>query len=101
MIKVPDRRINSPLRVVIRNIYRILGVGTVVIGRVDSGVLKAGINVMFAPSNIKTEVKSIERHNKNIVEAYPGDIIGFCLKGVSIGDIKRGYVCGSVDNPPR
>jgi elongation factor 1-alpha len=75
-------------------------VGTVPVGRVETGVVKVGDKVIIAPVNLTAEVKSIEMHHTPIEKAIPGDNIGMNLRGVSKQDIKRGYVIGHVDNPP-
>ncbi|MEM4004904.1 MAG: EF-Tu/IF-2/RF-3 family GTPase, partial [Desulfurococcaceae archaeon] len=80
--------------------YSISGVGTVAVGRVESGVLKVGDRVAITPPGVVAEVKSIETHHVRIEKAEPGDNIGFNLKGVEKKDIKRGDVVGPVDNPP-
>ncbi|XP_035229216.1 elongation factor 1-alpha-like [Stegodyphus dumicola] len=86
-------------------IYKIgnfLGIGTVPVGRVETGVLKPGTVVTFAPANITTEVKSVEMHHEALTEAVPGDNVGFNVKNVSVKELRRGYVCGdSKDNPPK
>ena len=77
-----------------------LGIGTVPIGRVESGILKPGMIVTFAPENITTEVKSIETHHEPLFEAIPGDNVGFSVKNVSVKDISRGSVCSDSKNDP-
>ena len=77
-----------------------LGIGTVPIGRVESGILKPGMIVTFAPENITTEVKSIETHHEPLFEAIPGDNVGFSVKHVSVKDISRGSVCSDSKNDP-
>ena len=77
------------------------GIGTVPVGRVETGVLKPGTLVTFAPSNLTTEVKSVEMHHESLTEALPGDNVGFNIKNVSIKEIRRGNVAGdSKNNPP-
>ena len=72
------------------------------VGRVETGTLKAGTVVTFAPVNLSTEVKSVEMHHQALEEAYPGDNVGFNVKNVSVKDIRRGNVCGdSKNDPPR
>jgi len=56
--------------------------------------------VFFAPSNITTEVKSIEMHHEMLVEAIPGDNVGFNVKNVAVKDIRRGNVCSDSKNDP-
>jgi elongation factor 1-alpha len=100
MFKVPAKTLNKPLRVPIQDVYTITGVGTVPVGRVETGVLKEGQQAIFMPSNVKGEVKSIETHHVRVPKAEPGDNIGFNIRGVSKQDIRRGDVMGPVDNPP-
>ena len=98
--KVPAKTLNKPLRVPIQDVYTITGVGTVPVGRVETGILKEGQQVIFMPSNAKGEVKSIETHHVRVPKAEPGDNIGFNVRGVSKQDIRRGDVMGPLDNPP-
>lgn len=98
----PKRPTEKPLRIPLQDVYKIGGIGTVPVGRVETGVLRRGMGVVFAPSNIKTEVKSLEMYHEDASEAIPGDNIGFNVKNVSVKDLKRGYVCGSAtDDPPK
>ncbi|MDH5806566.1 MAG: translation elongation factor EF-1 subunit alpha [Candidatus Methanomethylicaceae archaeon] len=96
----PEKPINKPLRVPIQDVYSITGVGTVPVGRVETGVMKVGMNVIFMPANKVGEVKSIETHHMRIDEALPGDNIGFNVKGIAKTDIRRGDVCGDLNKPP-
>jgi len=98
----PKRPVEKPLRLPLQDVYKIGGVGTVPVGRVETGVMKPGQVITFAPGNITTEVKSIEMHHEIKPEAIPGDNIGFNIKGVSAKDIRRGNVVGDVkSDPPR
>jgi len=96
----PAKPIDKPLRIPIQDVYSISGVGTVAVGRVESGVLKSGDKVSIMPPALTAEVKSIETHHVRIEKAEPGDNIGFNLKGVERKDIKRGDVVGPIDSPP-
>ena len=98
--ELPPKPIDKPLRIPIQDVYTITGVGTVPVGRVETGVLKEGDEVVFMPPNVKGEVKSIETHHTRIPKAEPGDNIGFNVRGVAKKDIRRGDVCGHVNNPP-
>ncbi|OYT28036.1 MAG: translation elongation factor EF-1 subunit alpha [Thermofilum sp. ex4484_82] len=100
MFEEPERPIDKPLRIPIQDVYTIKGVGTVPVGRVETGVLKVGDRVIFMPPKIVGEVKSIETHHVRIEQAIPGDNIGFNVKGVSKDQIRRGDVAGHTDNPP-
>lgn len=77
-----------------------LGIGTVPVGRVETGIIKPGMVVTFAPANLTTEVKSVEMHHTALESAGPGDNVGFNVKNVSVKDIRRGYVCGDSKNDP-
>lgn len=96
----PKRPTEKPLRIPLQDVYKIGGIGTVPVGRVETGVLRRGMGVVFAPSNIKTEVRSLEMYHVDAPQAIPGDNIGFNVKNVSVKDLKRGYVCGSATNDP-
>jgi elongation factor 1-alpha len=99
-IKPPEKATGKPLRVPIQDVYSITGVGAVPVGRVESGILKAGDKVVFMPSGKLGEVKSLEMHHKQLEKAEPGDNIGFNVRGVSKTDIKKGDIMGHPDNPP-
>jgi len=96
----PSRPTGKPLRLPLQDVYKIGGIGTVPVGRVETGVLKPGMVVTFAPGNVSTEVKSVEMHHEQLVEAVPGDNVGFNIKNVSVKDIRRGNVCGDSKNDP-
>ena len=82
------------------DVYKIGGIGTVPVGRVETGVLKPGMVVLFAPSGITTEVKSIEMHHEVLPQANPGDNVGFSVKNIAVKDLKRGYVTSDSKNDP-
>jgi len=97
---IPLKPVDKPLRLPIQDVYTITGVGTVPVGRVETGILKVGDPVIFMPSGAKGEARSIETHHVSIPEAGPGDNIGFSVKGVSKTDVRRGDVLGHASNPP-
>ncbi len=99
-IQPPKKPVDKPLRIPIQNVYTIPGVGTVPVGRVETGVLRVGDRIVFMPPGVVGEVRSIEMHHQPIQQAEPGDNIGFNVRGVSKKDIKRGDVAGHVDKPP-
>jgi elongation factor 1-alpha len=96
----PKRPTDKPLRLPLQDVYKIGGIGTVPVGRVETGILKPGMTVTFAPADVSTEVKSVEMHHEALESATPGDNVGFNVKGLSIKDIKRGMVAGDVKNDP-
>jgi len=96
----PKRPIEKALRVPLQDVYKIGGIGTVPVGRVETGVLKPGMVVTFAPAMITTEVKSVEMHHEQLKQAVPGDNVGFNVKNVSVKDIRRGNVASDSKNDP-
>jgi elongation factor 1-alpha len=101
-ITPPERFSDKPLRLPLQDVYKITGIGTVPVGRVETGILKPNTPVIFAPGNIAAECKTVEMHHTLLEEANPGDNIGFNVKGLSAKDIKRGHVVGNAkDNPPK
>lgn len=99
-IEPPVRPSDKPLRLPLQDVYKIGGIGTVPVGRVETGVIKPGMIVTFAPANVTTEVKSVEMHHEQLTEGLPGDNVGFNVKNVSVKDIRRGNVCGDSKNDP-
>lgn len=98
----PSRPTDKALRLPLQDVYKIGGIGTVPVGRVETGVLKPGMIVTFAPPMVTTEVKSVEMHHESLLEALPGDNVGFNIKNVSIKEIRRGNVCGDTKaDPPK
>merc|ERR1711912_71534 len=96
----PTRPSDKPLRLPLQDVYKIGGIGTVPVGRVETGTIKAGMVCTFAPSNVTTEVKSVEMHHETLSEGVPGDNVGFNVKNVSVKDIRRGNVCSDSKNDP-
>merc|ERR1711921_35871 len=96
----PTRPTDKPLRLPLQDVYKIGGIGTVPVGRVETGIIKPGMVVTFAPVQLSTEVKSVEMHHESLPEALPGDNVGFNIKNVSVKDIKRGYVTSDSKNNP-
>jgi elongation factor 1-alpha len=100
-IPTPKRPIDKPLRLPLQDVYKIGGIGTVPVGRVETGIMKPGMTVVFAPSELKpTEVKSIEMHHEALEQAVPGDNVGFNIKNIAVNQLRRGYVCGDAKNDP-
>merc|ERR1712126_86049 len=94
-IAEPERPKDKPLRLPLQDVYKIGGIGTVPVGRVETGMI-----VTFSPANVTTEVKSVEMHHTTLEEAVPGDNVGFNVKNVSIKDVKRGMVASDSKSDP-
>ncbi|GAB5370644.1 hypothetical protein AAMO2058_001510600 [Amorphochlora amoebiformis] len=94
MVRPPPRKVDAPLRLPVAGVYRIKGVGDVLAGRVEQGVLNNEADVIFLPTHVPNhpcagKVFSIEMHHKRIQKAMPGDNVGMNVKGFP------------KDNPPR
>ena len=103
-LKVPEKPTNLPLRMPIQEVYSIKGIGVVPVGRIETGVMKAGQKIIAVPGRegkgVMGEVKSIEMHHENVKEATPGDNVGVNVRGMEKKDIARGDVIGSPDSIP-
>lgn len=100
LMEAPKRPSDKPLRLPLQDVYKIGGIGTVPVGRVETGIIKPGMILTFAPVGLSTECKSVEMHHESLPEAVPGDNVGFNVKNVSVKDIKRGYVASDSKNDP-
>jgi elongation factor 1-alpha len=96
----PERPSSKPLRLPLQDVYKIGGIGTVPVGRVETGTIKPGMVVTFAPAGVTTEVKSVEMHHEQLTQGLPGDNVGFNVKNVSVKEIRRGNVAGDSKNDP-
>ena len=104
LFKEPEKPTNLPLRLPLQDVYNITGIGTVPVGRVETGIMKVNDKVIVVPARegkgVTGEVKSIEMHHEQLQQAEPGDNIGFSIRGVQKKDIARGDVLGHIDSPP-
>jgi len=96
----PSRPTDRPLRLPLQDVYKIGGIGTVPVGRVETGIIRPGMVVTFAPANLATEVKSVEMHHESLTEGCPGDNVGFNVKNVAVKDLRRGYVASDSKHDP-
>merc|ERR1712166_617381 len=98
--KPPKRPVDKPLRLPLQDVYKIGGIGTVPVGRVETGVIKPGMIAIFAPNMVSAEVKSVEMHHESMAEAVPGDNVGFNIKNVSVKEIRRGNAASDSKQDP-
>ncbi len=96
----PEKPVGKKLRVPVQDVYTITGVGTVPVGRVETGVMKPGDKIIFMPANVTGEVKTVEMHHEQLPKAEPGDNVGFNVRGIGKNDVRRGDVVGHADNAP-
>jgi len=99
-VNPPKRPTEKPLRLPLQDVYKIGGIGTVPVGRVETGVVKPGIHAMFAPAGVVAEIKSVEMHHESLPEAVPGDNVGFNVKNLAVKDLRRGYVASDSKKGP-
>jgi elongation factor 1-alpha len=99
-LDAPKRPTDKPLRLPLQDVYKIGGVGTVPVGRVETGVIKPGMMITFGPTGATTDCKTVEMHHETLEEAGPGNNVGFNIRGLSVKDLKRGYVASDAKNDP-
>lgn len=93
------RALDRPVRVSVLEVVRIGGIGTVAVGKVQTGSCAPGSNIAIAPSGLVSTGNSIERHYVALEKAEAGALAGFHLRNVSRRDLKRGYVLSSAPVP--
>ncbi|KAL8507086.1 hypothetical protein ACS0TY_017830 [Phlomoides rotata] len=99
-ISEPKRPSDKPLRLPLQDVYKIGGISIVLVGWVETGMIKPGMLVTFTPSGLTTEVKSVEMHHEALMEALTGDNVGFNVKNVDVKDLKRGFVASNSKDDP-
>jgi len=100
MMREPKRPSDKPLRLPLQDVYKIGGIGTVPVGRIETGTLKPNMSAQFGPVGKTTDVKSVEMHHEQVPAAYPGDNVGFNVKNLSVKDLRRGFVASDAKNDP-
>mmetsp|Transcript_56679 Transcript_56679/g.68189 ORF Transcript_56679/g.68189 Transcript_56679/m.68189 type:complete len:438 (+) Transcript_56679:94-1407(+) len=96
----PKRPTDKALRLPLQDVYKIGGIGTVPVGRVETGIVKPGIHAMFAPAGLVAEIKTVEMHHESLPQAVPGDNVGFNVKNVAVKDLRRGFVASDSKSSP-
>ena len=101
----PEKPVDLPMRMPIQDVYEITGIGTVPVGKIETGVMKPGQKVVILPgrsgSGVQGEVRSIEAHHEQLQNAEPGDNVGINIRGVGKKDIARGDVVCAADKPAK
>jgi len=100
LMREPKRPTDKALRLPLQDVYKIGGIGTVPVGRIETGILKPNMSAQFGPVGKTTDVKSVEMHHEQVPAAYPGDNVGFNVKNVSVKDLRRGFVASDAKNDP-
>merc|ERR1712146_648742 len=75
-IKPPKRPTDKALRLPLQDVYKIQGIGTVPVGRVETGVLKPGMSIRFAPTGNTAECKSVEMTTSSFHRLYQVTTLG-------------------------
>lgn len=92
----PELPTNLPLRMPVQDVYEITGIGTVPVGKIETGIMKPGQKVKVLPGRtgegVEGEIKTIEMHHETLPEARAGDNVGLNIRGVGKKDIARGDV---------
>lgn len=94
-MEIPPRDIDKPFLMPIEDVFSIEGRGTVVTGRVESGVIKVGEDVDILGMGRKpqkTAVTGVEMFNKTLQEGQAGDNVGILLRGLKREDVQRGQI---------
>jgi len=103
--KDPEKPTGLPLRMPVQDAYEITGIGTVPVGKIETGVMKQGQKIIVLPgrtgTGVEGEVKTIEMHHEVLPTAEPGDNVGVNLRGIGKKDIARGDVICDAANPPK
>ncbi len=101
----PEKPTNLPMRMPIQDVYEITGIGTVPVGKVETGVMKVGQKIVVLPGRSGTgaqgEVRSVEAHHEQLQEAEAGDNVGANLRGIGKKDMARGDVICDAANPAK
>lgn len=104
LFEEPKKPTDMPMRMPIQDVYTITGVGTVPVGKIETGIMRPGDKVIILPAKtgkgVVGEVKTVEMHHEALKEGLAGDNVGINLRGINKGDVARGDVIAPVDNPP-
>ncbi|MBX7482656.1 elongation factor Tu [Qipengyuania qiaonensis] len=93
-IPTPDRPVDKPFLMPIEDVFSISGRGTVVTGRVETGIVNVGdeVEIVGIKDTAKTTVTGVEMFRKLLDRGEAGDNIGALIRGVGREDVERGQV---------
>jgi len=101
----PEKPTTLPLRMPIQDVYEITGIGTVPVGKIETGTMKPGQKIIILPGRsgkgVEGEVRTIEAHHEQLPLAEAGDNVGVNLRGVGKKDVARGDVICELANPAK
>ena len=103
LFKQPEKPVTLPLRMPLQDVYDITGIGTVPVGKIETGIMKLGQKVVVLPgrsgTGINGEVRTIEMHHEQLQQAECGDNVGINIRGVGKKDVARGDVVCDAAKP--
>ncbi len=99
----PKKPTELPLRMPLQDVYDITGIGTVPVGKIETGIMKVGQKIIVLPGRsgkgVPGEIRSIEMHHEQLQEAPAGDNVGINIRGVGKKDVARGDVVCDAAKP--
>ena len=103
LFSAPEKPTSLPLRMPLQDVYEITGIGTVPVGKIETGIMKIGQKVLILPGRsgkgIEGEVRSVEMHHEQLPQAEAGDNVGINIRGVGKKDVARGDVVCDAAKP--
>ena len=93
-IPTPERAVDKPFLMPIEDVFSISGRGTVVTGRIESGVINVGddIEIVGVKTTVTTKCTGVEMFRKLLDRGEAGDNVGVLLRGTKRDDVERGQV---------
>lgn len=96
-VELPPRDPRGPFRMPL--IDRFKDMGTVVMGKIESGTVTQGDSLMIMPNKVHVKVVAVYRESDELKYARPGENVRVKLSGVEEDDISTGFVLSSISNP--
>lgn len=99
----PEKPTELPLRMPLQDVYEITGIGTVPVGKIETGVMKVGQKIIILPGRsgkgVPGEVRTVEMHHEQLPQAEAGDNVGVNIRGIGKKDVARGDVICDAAKP--
>ncbi len=103
LFEPPEKPTTLPLRMPLQDVYEITGIGTVPVGKIETGIMKVGQKVIILPGRsgkgVPGEVRTIEMHHEQMQTAEAGDNVGINIRGIGKKDVARGDVICDASQP--
>jgi elongation factor Tu len=90
----PVRELDKPFLMPVEDVFSIKGRGTVVTGRIETGIVKIGdeIEIVGIKDTVKSVVTGVEMFHQQLEQGQAGDNVGLLLRGIEKEDVQRGQV---------